>query len=88
VVFGVRDPETLAVTVVRRLHRVPGLDLQIASIGAARQHAKSATINMMPFARYDYLVVADSDVRVAPDHLAQVVPALLRLPPSGIVTCP
>jgi len=89
-VFGVRDPEDPAVTVVRRLQReFPGLDLQIAINPA--QHGSSGKvsnlINMMPFARYDYLVVADSDVRVAPDYLAQVVPALLDTA-VGIVTCP
>jgi ceramide glucosyltransferase len=89
-VFGVRDPEDPAVTVVRRLQReFPGLDLQIAINPA--QHGSSGKvsnlINMMPFARYDYLVVADSDVRVAPDYLAQVVPPLLDSA-VGIVTCP
>ena len=90
IVFGVRDPDDPAVTVVRRLQReFPGLDLQIAINPA--QHGSSGKvsnlINMMPFARYDYLVVADSDVRVAPDYLAQVVPALLDTA-VGIVTCP
>src|SRR5256885_16259087 len=42
---------------------------------------------MMPLARYDYLIVADSDVRVARDHLARVVPPLLDTG-VGIVTCP
>lgn len=90
IVFGVRDPDDPAVTVVRRLQReFPGLDLQIAINPA--QHGSSGKvsnlINMMPFARYEYLVVADSDVRVAPDYLARVVPPLLDSA-VGIVTCP
>src|SRR5260370_317891 len=90
IVFGVRDADDPAVTVVRRLQReFPGLDLQIAINPV--QHGSSGKvsnlINMMPFARYEYLVVADSDVRVAPDYLARVVPALLDSA-VGIVTCP
>src|SRR6185437_5883696 len=47
----------------------------------------SNLINMMPLARHEYLVIADSDVRVAPDYLAKVVPPLLDSR-VGIVTCP
>jgi ceramide glucosyltransferase len=90
IVFGVRDPDDPAVTVVRRLQReFPGLDLQIAINPA--QHGSSGKvsnlINMMPLAHHDYLIVADSDVRVAPDYLARVVPPLLDSA-VGIVTCP
>jgi ceramide glucosyltransferase len=90
IVFGVQDPDDAAVTVVRRLQReFQGLDLQIA-INAA-QHGSSGKvsnlINMLPLARSHYLVVADSDVRVAPDYLANVVPPLLDTA-VGIVTCP
>jgi ceramide glucosyltransferase len=90
IVCGVRDADDDAVTVVLRLQReFPGLDLQIA-INPAHHGSSgkvSNLINMMPFARHDNLVVADSDVRVAPDYLANVVPPLLD-PAVGIVTCP
>ncbi|TLY70396.1 MAG: glycosyltransferase [Gammaproteobacteria bacterium] len=90
IVFGVRDPEDPAVTVVRTLQReFHGLDLQIA-INAAQHGSNgkvSNLINMLPLARYDYLIVADSDVRVARDYLAKVVPPLLDTV-VGIVTCP
>ena len=90
IVCGVQDPEDAAVAVVRRLQReFPGLDLHIAINGA--QHGSSGKvsnlINMMPFARHDHLLVADSDVRVAADYLAKVLPPLLD-PAVGIVTCP
>ena len=90
IVFGVRDPEDPAVMIVRRLQReFQGLDLHIAINPA--QHGSSGKvsnlINMMPLARYDYLIVADSDVRVARDHLARVVPPLFDTS-VGIVTCP
>jgi ceramide glucosyltransferase len=90
VIFGVREADDPAVAVVRRLQReFQGLDLQIAVNPA--QHGSSGKvsnlINMMPFARHDYLVIADSDVRVAPDYLARVMPPLLDAA-VGIVTCP
>jgi len=46
----------------------------------------SNLINMFRAARHDTLVLADSDVRVPPDYLAQVV-APLEKPGVGIVTC-
>ena len=90
IVFGVRDAGDPAVAVVHRLQRdLPELDLQIAI--DPTQHGSSSKvgnlINMMPLARYDYLIIADSDVRVAPDYLAKVVGPLLD-PGVGIVTCP
>jgi len=90
IVFGVRDAGDPAVAVVHRLQcDLPELDLRIAI--DPTQHGSSRKvgnlINMMPLARYDYLIIADSDVRVAPDYLAKVVAPLLD-PGVGIVTCP
>jgi ceramide glucosyltransferase len=90
IVFGVRDAHDPAVAVVRRLQReFPRGDLEIAI--DPRQHGSSGKvsnlINMMPLARYDYLVIADSDVRVTRGYLAKVVAPLLD-PGVGIVTCP
>jgi ceramide glucosyltransferase len=89
IVFGVSDSDDPAIAVVRRLQReFPNKDLKIAIDG--RQHGSSPKvsnlINMMALARYDYLVIADSDVRVAPGYLAKVVAPLLD-PRVGIVTC-
>ena len=90
IVFGVRDADDPALAVVRRLQlEFPALELQIAI--DPTQHGSSAKvsnlINMMPLARYDHLVVADSDVRVPPGYLAEVVAPLVD-PGVGIVTCP
>lgn len=90
IVFGVRDPDDPALAVVRRLQReFPQRDLDIAI--DATQHGSSLKVsnllNMMRFARYEYLVVADSDVRVPRDYLERVV-APLADPRVGIVTCP
>ncbi len=46
----------------------------------------SNLINMMPRARYDTLVLSDSDIVVGPSYLRAVV-ALLALPRVGAVTC-
>ena len=90
IVFGVRDAQDPAVAVVHRLQReFPGLDLELAidatQWGSSRK--VSNLMNMMPLVRHDYLVIADSDVRVAPDYLTSVV-APLGDPTVGIVTCP
>ena len=90
VVFGVRDPNDRAVETVRRLcSEFPLLDLQIVIDPA--QHGASTKvsnlINMMPLARHDYLVIADSDILVAPDYLERVITPLLD-ERVGIVTCP
>ncbi len=89
IVFGVRDPDDPALNVVRRLQReFPDRELDIAI--DATQHGSSLKVsnlvNMMRLARYDCLVVADSDVRVPRDYLLGVV-APLADPRVGIVTC-
>ena len=90
IVFGVSDRDDPAVEVVNRLQReFPSIDLQLAI--DRRQHGSSRKvsnlINMMALARYDYLVISDSDVRVRPDYLSKVV-GPLQDPEVGIVTCP
>ena len=89
VVFGVRDAHDPALEVVHRLRReFPQLDLGIAVDSA--QHGISSKVsnlvNMMPLVRHDYLVIADSDIRVGPDYLERVVTPLLD-ERVGIVTC-
>src|SRR6516162_11229314 len=89
VVFGVRDAHDPALEVVHRLRsEFPQLDLQIAINSA--QHGISSKVsnlvNMMPLARHDYIVIADSDIRVGPDYLERVIAPLLD-ERVGIVTC-
>jgi ceramide glucosyltransferase len=90
IVFGVSDGDDPAVDVVNRLQReFPAVDMQL--VIDRRLHGSSRKvsnlINMMPLVRHDYLVIADSDVRVVPDYLARVVAPLLDAG-VGIVTCP
>jgi ceramide glucosyltransferase len=90
ILFGVAEPDDPAIGIVTRLQQeFPGRDLQL--IVDRRQHGSSRKIsnliNMMPNVRHDYLVLADSDVRVKSDYLASIVLPLLD-PDVGIVTCP
>jgi ceramide glucosyltransferase len=89
VVFGVRDPSDPAVDVVGRLIReLPDRDLALVIddrlIGA--NHKVSNLANMYEAAKYDRLVIADSDMRVGPTYLATVL-GPLQDPSVGVVTC-
>jgi ceramide glucosyltransferase len=89
VVFGVSDANDPVVPIVRRLQReYPQRDLSL--VIERRSHGSnrkvSNLINMMAVARHDYLVISDSDVRVASDYLGRIV-APLADDQVGIVTC-
>ncbi len=90
VVFGVRDPHDPALHSVRRLRsEFPRLDMEIV-IDPLRHGASSKVsnlVNMMSAARHEYLVIADSDIRVESDYLERVITPLLD-EGVGIVTCP
>jgi len=90
IIFGIADSEDPAIAVVERLHKeFPQRDLRL--VVDRRQHGSSRKIsnliNMMTEASHEYLLLADSDVRVRPDYLSNVVAPLLDLD-VGIVTCP
>jgi ceramide glucosyltransferase len=90
IVFGVQHAADPALAVLEGLKRdYPRLD--IAVVVDPTRHGTSAKvsnlINMMRAARHDWLVLADSDVRVPPGYLASVA-APLADPAVGIVTCP
>jgi ceramide glucosyltransferase len=90
VIFGIADEGDPVIGVAKRLQReFSHRDVQI--IIDPEQHGSSRKVsnlvNMMPYARHDYLVVSDSDVYVTRDYLAKVV-APLQETGVGIVTCP
>jgi len=88
-VFGVRSPADEAVPVVQALMRErPERDIVLAIDPRARgSNLKVANLeNMLPAARYDILVIADSDMRVGRRYLARVT-APLQDPAVGLVTC-
>ena len=87
--FGVRDPLDPAIAVVERLKaRYPQRDIEL--LVDSRVHGAnlkvSNLINIVSSARHPWLVLADSDVAVAPDYLERVS-APLADPAVGIVTC-
>jgi ceramide glucosyltransferase len=88
IVFGVHDAGDPAVAVVRRLRaRFPAVDMALV-IDAAEHGVNRKVgnlINMLPTARHDVLVVADSDVHARPDYLARLV-AALQGPGVGLAT--
>jgi len=80
------DPALAAVAELRRLH--PEADVTV--VADPRLHGPnrkvSNLLNMLPQARHDVLVFADSDVGVDPQYLRHVVGELQR-PGVGLVTC-
>jgi ceramide glucosyltransferase len=88
VVFGVQDPGDTALPVVRRLQaRFPDCDITVVvdptPHGLNRKVAN--LINVLPAAKHEVLVVADSDLHVAPDYLQRLATALQE-PGTGLVT--
>ena len=87
-VFGVKSPHDAALAVVERLRaRFPSVDVAVVICpdehGANRKIGN--LINMLPAAKHDLLVIADSDVHVAPTYLGRLV-ACLAQPGVGLVT--
>lgn len=92
-VFGVADAGDPAIAVVKALMaEFPSCDIALV-VESRRRGAnfKVANLaNMLPSARHPILVIADSDMRVGPSYLAEVVAPLLEggaTPAAGLVTC-
>ena len=88
VIFGVWDPTDPAIAAVERLQRqFPERPIRLVMcpqpLGANRK--VSNLVQMLPHARFQYLVVNDSDIRVAPDYLRKVM-APFCAPEVGVVT--
>jgi ceramide glucosyltransferase len=88
VVFGVQDHADHAIRVVERL-RAQFPDCDMILVVDPTRHGRNLKvgnlINMLPAARHDVLVIADSDVHVAADYLVRLVDSLYR-PGIGLVT--
>ena len=87
-IIGAQDPNDPALAVAHRLQaRFPACDMTIVVDptwhGSNRKIAN--LINMLPFAKHDLLVFADSDLHVRPDYLASVA-AALQAAGTGLVT--
>jgi ceramide glucosyltransferase len=88
IVFGVGTAADPAVAVVRRLQQLFPL-VDIALVVDPTVHGANPKvgnlINMLPAARHDVLVIADSDVHARPDYLDRLV-AALQQQGAGLVT--
>ncbi|MGH8159926.1 MAG: bacteriohopanetetrol glucosamine biosynthesis glycosyltransferase HpnI [Rhodanobacter sp.] len=87
--FGVRDADDPAIVVVQALQReFPRLPMTLVidpQVHGANLKV-SNLINLLAHARHDWLVLADSDIRVPEDYLSRVT-APLADAGVGIVTC-
>src|SRR6202162_3000849 len=89
IIFGVNDPNDPAIESVKALQReFPDCRIQLVVsekiLGANVKVSNLA--QMVTEARYDHLIVNDSDIRVEPDYLRRV-PAPLADSRVGMVTC-
>jgi ceramide glucosyltransferase len=89
IIFGVNDPADPAIASVKALQReFPDRRIQlVVSPNILGANVKVSNLaQMLNEARYDHLIVNDSDIRVAPDYLRRVT-APLADPHVGMVTC-
>ncbi|HET6654674.1 MAG TPA: bacteriohopanetetrol glucosamine biosynthesis glycosyltransferase HpnI, partial [Gammaproteobacteria bacterium] len=89
IVFGVRRETDPAVPVVRQLQaEFPERELALVVDDrlTGGNYKVSNLANMLPAARHDVLVIADSDIRVGRDYL-DAVTAPLEQPGVGLATC-
>ncbi len=89
IVFGVQDPLDPAIKIVESLKRAhPGLDIELVVdtrlYGANRK--VSNLINLVERAKYDVLVLSDSDIAAGSDYLSAVTKSLDEAR-GGAVTC-
>lgn len=87
--FGVSSPADPAIAVVRRLQAAfPARDIVLVVDSRVHGHnlKVSNLINLAARAKHPLIVLADSDIAVAPDYL-EAVTAPLADPQVGIVTC-
>jgi ceramide glucosyltransferase len=88
-VFGVQDDRDPATTVVRQLMAdFPTCDIRlVVSANTLGENRKISNLhNMLAAARYDHIVIVDSDIRVGRSFLRSMVPHL-NDPRVGLVTC-
>jgi ceramide glucosyltransferase len=89
IIFGVADPDDPAIASVQQLQReFPQRTIRL--ILCPEKFGPNVKVSnleqMQQTARYDYLLVNDSDIRVEPDYLRRVIAPLSRNE-VGMVTC-
>src|SRR5581483_11806495 len=89
IIFGVANPADLACDAVRRLiaeHPSCDAELLLCPESLGVNGKVSSLVQMRRRAKYDHLLVSDSDVSVPRDFLVNVV-APLKDPDAGLVNC-
>jgi ceramide glucosyltransferase len=89
VLCGTQDRTSAAAATVRAMEAdvaESGLELVVEPRSHGANRKVSNLINIVPRARYDTLVLSDSDIVVGPRYL-RVLTALLARPDVGAVTC-
>jgi ceramide glucosyltransferase len=90
IIFGVSEADDPAVEAVHRLiQEFPHCSIQLLVcpqvLGNNRK--TSNLVQMLPQAKYDHILINDSDIYVTPDYLLRVM-APFAQPHVGMVTCP
>ncbi len=89
IIFGVSDPDDPAIDVVKQLQREfpdRAIILMVCPKKLGANVKVSNLEQMLAMARYEYLLVNDSDIRVPGDYLRRII-APLNQKAVGMVTC-
>jgi len=89
IIFGVSDPADPAIELVERLKQEypqRAIRLVICSRNLGTNTKVSNLAQMWPHAKYENILVNDSDIRVEPDYLQRVI-APLQNNEIGLITC-
>jgi ceramide glucosyltransferase len=89
IIFGVSDPNDEAIQLVQQLQRdFPTLTIKlVVAENCLGANGKVSTLaQMAPEARYNHLLVSDSDIRVGSTYLHRVMAPFID-PQVGMVTC-
>jgi ceramide glucosyltransferase len=90
IIFGVSETDDPAVGAVEQLVReFPHckIRLLVCPEVLGNNRKTSNLVQMLAFARYDHILINDSDIFVTPDYLKRVMASFAR-PEVGMVTCP
>jgi ceramide glucosyltransferase len=88
-IFGISDPADPGAALVAQLQREfpdRAIKLVVCERLLGANGKVSNLAQMVPHARFDHLIVNDSDIKVAPDYLRRVL-APMADPKVGAVTC-
>ncbi len=89
IIFGARQPDDAALQVVEKLRqRYPNVTVKVVHSGEPPwPNAKVYSLEkMVAAAAHDYFIISDSDVRVEPGYIRDIVRPMLDLQ-NGMVTC-